>query len=126
VQLLTDGVENLIRAGLRNPVRVSILEKKENLKRYESDTIQRTPATLTNFYMILEPDKKMNQLIRFIQQHLKQKIMVFFSTCAVVDYFSVILPPLLKRSRVSITIFPSFDMRLKLPLSSTYNVTVSN
>lgn len=50
--------------------------------------------------MIVEPDEKFNQLITFLKAHWKEKIMLFVSTCAGVDYFSKILPPLLKHSQV--------------------------
>ncbi|XP_052216013.1 ATP-dependent RNA helicase DDX55-like isoform X1 [Dreissena polymorpha] len=93
----TDEVEKLIRAGLRNPVRVTIKEKS-NIKHEnpESNNIQKTPATLNNYYMIVKPEEKLNQLVQFIQTYRKQKIMLFVGTCASVDYFSKILPGLVK------------------------------
>ncbi|KAL4225163.1 ATP-dependent RNA helicase ddx55 [Mactra antiquata] len=97
----TDEVEKLIRAGLRNPVRVSIKEKAR-VQDFSND-IQKTPSTLNNYYMIVESDEKLNQLVKFIQTHRRQKIMLFLSTCAGVDYFSKILPPLLKKSQVYCT-----------------------
>lgn len=125
-----DEVEKLIRAGLRNPVRVSIKEKARErlIARHEEETqntasrgsdvqrassllknkndstgseFQRTPSTLKNYYMIVESDQKLNQLVTFVQAHRKQKIMLFLSTCAAVDYFSKILPPLLRKSQVN-------------------------
>ncbi|XP_045175115.2 ATP-dependent RNA helicase DDX55-like isoform X2 [Mercenaria mercenaria] len=96
----TAEVEKLIRAGLRNPVRVSIKEKARTQDSLSGDEIQRTPSTLKNYYMILNSDEKLNQLVAFIQSHRKQKIMVFLSTCAGVDYFSKILQPLLKKSQL--------------------------
>ncbi|CAF5128437.1 unnamed protein product [Rotaria magnacalcarata] len=41
----TDEIEKLIRAGLRNPVRITV-------KQTGSASDQRTPSTLKNFYMI--------------------------------------------------------------------------
>lgn len=104
----TDEVEKLIRAGLRNPVRVSVKEKSKPRSIHDDEqhqnasvpeVFQKTPSSLKNYYMIVDSDQKLNQLVTFIQAHRKQKIMVFLSTCAGVDYFSKILPPLLKKSQ---------------------------
>lgn len=92
----TDELENLIRAGLRNPVRVNVKEKKKDDGKME----QRTPSTLQNFYMIVESDQKFNQMMNFIQARRKEKIMIFFSTCAGVDYFSKMLQLILKNTQV--------------------------
>ena len=46
----TEEVEDLIRAGLRNPVRISVKEK--NITGKDSET--RTPASLENFYMVIK------------------------------------------------------------------------
>jgi ATP-dependent RNA helicase DDX55/SPB4 len=42
----TDELEKLIRAGLRNPVRITV-------KQTGSASDQRTPSTLSNFYMVI-------------------------------------------------------------------------
>ena len=87
----TSEVEALIRAGLRNPVRVTVREKGgvENLS-------QRTPATLKNFYLTCPADQKFSYLVTFITQHRQDKIMVFMSTCACVEYFAKALRCILK------------------------------
>lgn len=41
----TDEIEKLIRAGLRNPVRITV-------KQTGSAADQRTPSSLKNFYMV--------------------------------------------------------------------------
>lgn len=43
----TKEVEDLIRAGLRNPVRVSVQEKRDITR-----TQQKTPALLANYYKV--------------------------------------------------------------------------
>ena len=43
----TDELESLIRAGLRNPVRITVKEK-----RMEGDAVQRTPKSLNNYFMV--------------------------------------------------------------------------
>lgn len=88
----TKDVEKLIRAGLRNPVLVSVKEKDQ------PDSTERTPSTLANFYIINEPRDKFQNLINFLSdpQRESEKLMVFFATCACVEYFSIILERLLK------------------------------
>ena len=44
----TRKLEDLIRAGLRNPVRVTVTEKSAS----GADSAQRTPTTLSNYYMV--------------------------------------------------------------------------
>lgn len=47
----TREVEDLIRAGLRNPVRITVKEKT-NEALVQQEVVQRTPSTLSNYYMV--------------------------------------------------------------------------
>eukprot|EP00924_Labyrinthula_sp_SR-Ha-C_P012558 snap_masked-scaffold_10-processed-gene-10.23-mRNA-1 protein AED:0.01 eAED:0.01 QI:0/-1/0/1/-1/1/1/0/585 len=76
----TKEVENLVRAGLRNPVIISVKlnggdEKKVSL-----------PQKLENFYLQTKESDKLHTLFNFIQNHPKSKLIIFVSTCAVVDF----------------------------------------
>eukprot|EP01114_Cavostelium_apophysatum_P011425 TRINITY_DN25670_c0_g1_i1.p1 TRINITY_DN25670_c0_g1~~TRINITY_DN25670_c0_g1_i1.p1 ORF type:complete len:686 (-),score=209.42 TRINITY_DN25670_c0_g1_i1:188-2161(-) len=84
----TSEVKALIRAGLRNPVRVAV-----KVERITSDkkTLQIVPKTLDNFYTLVEPEQKLNQLVTFLSRHKDKKFIVYFLTCACVDYFYYIL-----------------------------------
>ncbi|CAD6995588.1 unnamed protein product [Ceratitis capitata] len=79
----TTEITDLIRAGLRNPVRVSVKEKSSIS----------TPVKLQNFYKIIEPEEKFLGLIHFLQSPLTShgKVMVFFPTCACVEYWVMIM-----------------------------------
>ena len=44
-----------------------------------------------NFYAVVEPRHKIFQLVRFLQQRPADKILLFAATCAVVDYFALLL-----------------------------------
>jgi len=46
------------------------------------------PDNLSNYYTVINADAKLSTLIGFLQQHTGEKILVFFSTCACVDYFA--------------------------------------
>jgi len=87
----TKEVEALIRAGLRNPVCISVKEKNVS-----NELAQKSPSTLSNYYMMCEAGHKFNQLVGLLRQWKSDKVLVFFSTCACVDYFSKLLDELLK------------------------------
>lgn len=91
----TEEVEALVRAGLRNPVRVVVREKAS-----KSKSEQRTPSTLKNFYTICESEKKFSTLVTFLQARETSKNMVFFSTCSCVNYFAKALEMLLTNMTV--------------------------
>jgi superfamily II DNA/RNA helicase len=54
-------------------------------KKTEETTVQRTPSTLQNYYIVADSDEKFNQLMDFLQCHKEEKVMIFFSTCAGLD-----------------------------------------
>nr|XP_060641509.1 ATP-dependent RNA helicase DDX55 [Anolis sagrei ordinatus] len=91
----TQEVENLVRAGLRNPVRISVKEKD-----MAASNTQKTPTRLQNFYMICKADEKFNQLVHFLRQHKSEKHLVFFSTCACVEYYGKGLESLIKNVKI--------------------------
>ena len=109
----TRAIQDLIRAGLRNTVRVRVSNaaaKAPSSKAGGSgDTTadsavapaptsaQRTPASLRNYFVICDPVEKLSHLantLRGLQNSsaAKQggscKVIVYFLTCACVDYFT--------------------------------------
>ncbi|KAH7106405.1 DEAD-domain-containing protein [Auriculariales sp. MPI-PUGE-AT-0066] len=100
---MTDALTELVRAGLRNPVRVvvKVEAKKTGTKRKAEANVadeRRIPATLQNFFLECKTSNKMVQLHRIIEQerkaNLSAKFIVYFATCACVDYFYRLLPSL--------------------------------
>ncbi|XP_072908111.1 ATP-dependent RNA helicase DDX55 [Hemitrygon akajei] len=91
----TDEVETLVRAGLRNPVRITVKEKG-----MAADSTQKTPIRLHNYYTVCRADEKFNQLVAFLRKHKKQKHLVFFSTCACVEYYGSALDKVVKNVRI--------------------------
>lgn len=91
----TQEVENLVRAGLRNPVRISVKEKG-----VAASSTQKTPSRLENHYMICKADEKFNQLVHFLRSHQQEKHLVFFSTCACVEYYGKALEALVQRVKI--------------------------
>lgn len=87
----TKELQQLIRAGLRNPVLVSVKEKA-NVS---------TPLNLKNNYIIVQAEEKLPTLIHFIKSKgTDLKYMIFLSTCACVEYFSPVVQALLPSIRI--------------------------
>ncbi|XP_076640675.1 putative ATP-dependent RNA helicase DDX55 homolog [Halictus rubicundus] len=87
----TKELQQLIRAGLRNPALISVKEKA-NIS---------TPSNLVNNYTIVNVEYKFSTMIDFIQRKgTNLKYMIFLSTCACVDYFSHIVQEMLPSVKV--------------------------
>ncbi|CAB3365352.1 Hypothetical predicted protein [Cloeon dipterum] len=98
----TKEVQALVRAGLRNPVAVAVSEKKMRDAKGNEEQ-EKTPASLANYYMVCEAQDKFSQLIEFIKHNTSEengKFMIFFATCACVEYFGFLLSKCLKGLQV--------------------------
>ena len=78
----TKELQDLVRAGLRNPVLISVKEKSSIS----------TPLALENYYVIVEPQDKFLFLLNFIRNRKILKGLFFLPTCACVDYWADVLP----------------------------------
>ena len=105
----TSGVKKLcVKSGMRNPVVVDVAINAVNHSsstnggssnnKNEEGTIvksskqqQATPSSLTNYYIISPLDEKLSRLVSFLTQHSNEKVIIFFITCACVEYYSTIL-----------------------------------
>ncbi|XP_041826531.1 ATP-dependent RNA helicase DDX55 [Melanotaenia boesemani] len=93
----TQELEKLVRAGLRNPVRITVKEKGLAAA---AAAVQKTPSRLSNYYMICRSENKFNNLVAFLRQHKHEKHLVFFSTCACVEFYARALEMLIKKAAV--------------------------
>ena len=91
---LNQDVKALIRAGLRNPVTVTVRDK------HTERGVAPTPKSLSNFYMVCEADKKVLALFGLLNQFSDKKVIVFFATCASVCYFKTLATRLLPASNI--------------------------
>ncbi|KAI4306496.1 hypothetical protein L6164_029769 [Bauhinia variegata] len=90
----TEAVEELSKAGLRNPVRVEVrAEAKPSTDAVSSQQLasSKTPSGLHIEYIECEADKKPSQLIDILIKNRSKKIIIYFMTCACVDYWGVAL-----------------------------------
>ncbi|KAF9453005.1 DEAD-domain-containing protein, partial [Macrolepiota fuliginosa MF-IS2] len=91
-----DAMTELVRVGLRNPARVVV---KVQAKKAKGNTVveeRRIPANLQNYYISCHASEKLLQLSRIIafetSKNQSSNFIVYFATCACVDYFYKILP----------------------------------
>ncbi|KAF9567303.1 DEAD-domain-containing protein, partial [Agrocybe pediades] len=100
-----DALSELVRVGLRNPARITVkVQSKKKKAGSESGTKnelveeRRIPANLQNYYIGCRSSEKLVQLTRIISYEANQMksshFIVYFATCACVDYFYKILPTL--------------------------------
>ncbi|KAG8741077.1 ATP-dependent rRNA helicase spb4 [Ceratobasidium sp. 428] len=96
---MTDALSELVRVGLRNPVRIVV--KVENKKRKageEAIAERRTPATLQNSFIACRPEEKTIQFLRILSHernaYESARFIAYFATCACVEYFSKIFASL--------------------------------
>ncbi|KAF6146938.1 hypothetical protein GIB67_036657 [Kingdonia uniflora] len=92
----TEAVEELSKAGLRNPVRVEVkTEAKMQGGLTSSQQLtsgsSKTPLGLQIEYLECEADKKPSHLVDFLTKNMSKKIIIYFMTCACVDYWGVVL-----------------------------------
>jgi ATP-dependent RNA helicase DDX55/SPB4 len=86
---VSEAVDQLIRVGLRNPVRIAV-----KVKGASGALDKRTPASLQMKYAITKPSEKMVALKHLLHRvnPTPLKTIVYLSTCAAVDYFQHLLP----------------------------------
>ncbi|XP_053950081.1 probable ATP-dependent RNA helicase DDX10 [Anastrepha ludens] len=73
----TKSVKDILRLNLRDPIFIG------NEKTKSEDII---PVLLQQNYVVIELEDKITMLWSFLKNHLKQKIIVFFSSCKQVKY----------------------------------------
>lgn len=89
---VSEAVDQIIRVGLRNPVRIAVKVKGAN-----GVEDKRTPASLKMTYAIAPASQKLPALARLLAklQPTPLRTIVYLSTCAAVDYFQNLLPLIL-------------------------------
>ncbi|RKF61532.1 ATP-dependent rRNA helicase spb4 [Golovinomyces cichoracearum] len=91
---VSEALTEIIRVGLRNPVKITVKVKSP------SGPDKRTPASLQMSYLITPPSHKLPAILSLLTElhQTPQKTIVYFSTCAAVDYFQQILSKLFPKS----------------------------
>jgi ATP-dependent RNA helicase DDX55/SPB4 len=99
---VSEAVDQLVRVGLRNPVRIAVKVKvraNANGKAGEEWMIEdkRTPASLQMSYLVVPPSQKLPAIQKLLAslQPQPQKTILYLATCYSVDYFQHVLPEVL-------------------------------
>jgi ATP-dependent RNA helicase DDX55/SPB4 len=79
---LNSDVRQLVTAGLRHPVAISVREPGQDPQATP------VPNTLLSYFIECGADQKLGTLVALLTALQSKKIIVFFSTCASVSYFS--------------------------------------
>ncbi|KAL8861849.1 MAG: hypothetical protein Q9178_001718 [Gyalolechia marmorata] len=89
---VSEAVDQIVRVGLRNPVRVVVKVKGAN-----NAEDQRTPASLSMNYTTCPASHKLPTVSNLLEslEPTPNKTIIYLSTCAAVDYFQHILPAIL-------------------------------
>jgi ATP-dependent RNA helicase DDX55/SPB4 len=81
--LSSQKLDDLIKVGLRNPVIIRLTKEND-----EWGSKHAVPATLSNFYKVVNTRiEKIVLLANYILAHKDLKVIVFFNTCDIVDFY---------------------------------------
>lgn len=87
----TSEVDSLARAGMRNPVRVAVRVQGQTENGDDAvDTVRkrlRIPTSVKCFYRCVSPRDKIAALFQLLVKNRSAKVIVYFLTCACVEYF---------------------------------------
>lgn len=92
---VTEAVDQIVRVGLRNPVKIAV-----KVRGSSGTEEKRTPASLQMTYIFTPPTHKFPALEKLLTSAgtNPQKSIVYFATCAQVDYFQHLLRIALPKS----------------------------
>ncbi|ODV78978.1 ATP-dependent RNA helicase DBP4 [Suhomyces tanzawaensis NRRL Y-17324] len=82
----TDNIKDLARLSLTNPRRIGGNTLGVDGSDSQEVSLSSIPETLSQFYIRIPLDEKLDVLWSFIKSHLKSKILVFFSSSKQVQY----------------------------------------
>lgn len=80
---MTNAVNELIRTGLRNPVKVTV-----KVESTASSGEQKIPESLTIHYHVAGHEDRLAFLLNYLDSTHRTKTIVYFGTCACVDYYA--------------------------------------
>ena len=91
----TEEVAELARAGLRNPVRVTVRDALNAAAKAAGEKTGKLPTQLQLLYRVCPIDAKLWHFVNFLKEHRECKLIVYFLTCACVDFYESALKEML-------------------------------
>ncbi|KAL8762538.1 MAG: hypothetical protein Q9194_007529 [Teloschistes cf. exilis] len=100
---VSEAVDQIVRVGLRNPVKIAVKVKSATTNNNNNAEDKRTPASLSMKYIACPASHKFPTLSRLLisLNPIPQKTILYLSTCAAVDYFQHVLPSILHTTDVA-------------------------
>lgn len=105
----TNDLEDLVKSGLRNPIRINVNVCSNNNSNTNNDDFEETntfrkrltmPDKLANYYHKCDTyAHKLGTIVELIKQNESKKTLVFLATCSQIDYFSHCLSEALKDTK---------------------------
>ncbi|BGP30662.1 ATP-dependent rRNA helicase spb4 [Rhodotorula toruloides] len=129
---MSDALGQLVRVGLRNPVRVVVkVESKAGKGKAEGQDGRNIPTLLQNGFVVCSPSERIAMLFRILRQEAfpssdsddspgARKFIVYFSTCAAVDYFFKALSALPSLTESGLSLHSLHGQQSPTRRSSTY------
>lgn len=110
----TKELSDIARAGMRNPVVVSVRQAMSTaqLADKKTDSSVQIPTGLSNYFLIAKASEKLNRLVNFLEEHKEEKVLVYVMTCAGVDWMHEALRVLLGSTHGS----PLLGLHGQMPL----------
>lgn len=89
---VSEAVDQIVRVGLRNPVKIQVKVKGIN-----GELDRRTPSSLHMSYLTMPASHKLPAISKILSllEPTPNKTIIYLSTCAAVDYFQHVLPSVL-------------------------------
>lgn len=92
---------------MRNPVSISVSVKNSAGGDRAMQAARSIPTTLQSYYIMATYDNRLCLFSEFMKKHISEKVIVFVSTCACVDFYSLALNQLMKTEQhASAPLFP--------------------
>ncbi|GAA5879355.1 hypothetical protein JCM3774_003801 [Rhodotorula dairenensis] len=139
---MTDALGQLVRVGLRNPVRVVVKVEAKNAKgkeQAEAAGDRKIPSLLQNGFVVCRPEERLAMLFRILRQEAfpapedpdggteagtasegARKFIVYFSTCAAVDYFFKVLSAMPSLAKAGFSLHSLHGQQSPTRRSSTF------
>ncbi|KAI0593798.1 DEAD/DEAH box helicase [Biscogniauxia sp. FL1348] len=110
---VSEAVTEIIRVGLRNPVKVAVRVKSSKTGGIIEE--RRTPASLQMSFLMTPAHHKIPSLVQLLDKldPRPAKSIVFLSTCASVDYFTNVLPQLLPDGYNLVPLHGKYDGKVR-------------
>lgn len=93
-------VADLARAGMRNPVSISV-RVASSATYTDNASMPQVPEQLVNYYCVCEPAAKLDRLMDFLETHKNEKVLIYVMTCAAVEWLHEALSKVLLKSRAN-------------------------